>query len=240
MLWEDFWLIILSQISEKNQNSHGSPYVLGSSTIVIIIVRYSLLTPGYILRHQRISWGAGDNRSGDRDDFQSTVKILLLSSLFTIVITTSTTLIIMGKGCYVRGKLPNFQNLDDPQKNTYLRLWEKRPFGSFELKEMRNLYISVKKSCLIRAAIQGNPEKKSYSVKGKENLQDQKCVNQKGSVRSTCCHGQIENGKYFRGKKEIPSNLRSESLFCKKIIGWWDPHNGFQKISCCRTNNQLF
>ena len=82
---------------------------------------------------------------------------------------------------------------------------------------MINLYISVKKSCLIRAAIQGNPEKKSYSVKGKENLQDQKCVNQKGSVRSTCCHGQIENGKYFRGKKEIPSNLRSESLFfCKK------------------------
>ena len=64
----------------------------------------------------------------------------------------------------------------------------------------------MKKSCLIRAAIQGNPEKKSYDVKGKENLQDQKCVNQKGSVRSTCCHGQIENGKYFRGKKEIPSN----------------------------------
>ena len=81
---------------------------------------------------------------------------------------------------------------------------------------MINLYISVKKSCLIRAAIQGNPEKKTYDVKGKENLPDQKCVNQKGSVRSTCCHGQIENGKYFREKKEIPSNLRSESLFCKK------------------------
>ena len=41
-----------------------TPYILGSPIIVIIIVRYSLLTPGYILRHQRISWGAGDNRSG--------------------------------------------------------------------------------------------------------------------------------------------------------------------------------
>ena len=96
---------------------------------------------------------------------------------------------------------------------------------------MINLYISVKKSCLIRAAIQGNPEKKSYSVKGKENLQDQKCVNQKGSVRSTCCHGQIENGKYFRGKKEIPSNLRSESLFfCKKRkLGGETPTMVFKK-----------
>ena len=106
---------------------------------------------------------------------------------------------------------------------------------------MINLYISVKKSCLIRAAIQGNPEKKSYSVKGKENLQDQKCVNQKGSVRSTCCHGQIENGKYFRGKKEIPSNLRSESLFFAKKENWVvRPPQWFSKIKCCITNNQLF
>ena len=136
----------------------------------------------------------------------------------------------MGEDVMLEGSYPFFKIWMTP-KNTYLRLWEKRPFDSFEFEEMRNLYISVKKSCLIRAAIQGNPVRKSYSVKGKENLQDQKCVNQKGSVRSTCCHGQIENGKYFRGKKEIPSNLRSESLFfCKKRkLGGETPHNGFQK-----------
>ena len=55
---------IVSNIWEKSKLLWFSFYLRIFNHIVIIIVRYSLLTPGYILRHQRISWGAGDNRSG--------------------------------------------------------------------------------------------------------------------------------------------------------------------------------
>ena len=115
-------------------------------------------------------------------------------------------------------------------KKTHIWGFEKKsPFGSFELKEMRNLYISVKKSCLIRAAIQGNPEKKSYDVKGKENCQIRSAWIKRVRSDPPAATDRSRMESIFVEKRKSLQTWEVRVFFAKRELGGETPTMVFKK-----------